>query len=212
MSIRNSSTRAEGTTMSVDDAILDAARSCILDFGLRRTTLAEVARRAGVSRPTVYRRWQDTRAVVADLMTREIAAVMPAFSPEQSIHDQLVDAVVHVAAAVQNHPLFVKIMRSDQELFTTYVLERLGASQKAIIDRVALAVAAGQRHGSIRAGNERHIATMVLLMAQSAVQSAAMVAEEISGEDLREELRHAVGAYLAPQAAGALDRTVGGDR
>ncbi len=45
---------------SVDDQILDAARSCVLDFGLRRTTLAEVARRAGVSRPTVYRRWPDT--------------------------------------------------------------------------------------------------------------------------------------------------------
>jgi AcrR family transcriptional regulator len=34
-------------------AYLDAARACILDVGWRRTTLTEVARRAGVSRMTI---------------------------------------------------------------------------------------------------------------------------------------------------------------
>jgi AcrR family transcriptional regulator len=198
MSIRNPLSR-DDSTPSVDDAILDAARSCILDFGLRRTTLAEVARRAGVSRPTVYRRWADTGAVVADLT--------PAFTLDDPVYDQLVDAVVDVSAAVRHHPLFVKILRSDQELFTIYVLERLGTSQKAIIDRVALAVVAGQRQNSVRAGDSRHIATMVLLIAQSAVQSAAMVAEELPDGALTEELRRAIGAYLAPpnhESAGGL--------
>ncbi|MDT2008726.1 TetR/AcrR family transcriptional regulator [Rhodococcus opacus] len=200
MSIRNYPAR-DDSRASVEDSILDAARSCILDFGLRRTTLAEVARRAGVSRPTVYRRWADTRAVVADLMTREIAAVMPEFSAEESVHRQLVDAVVRVSTEVRDHPLFVKILRSDQELFTTYILERLGTSQRAIIDQVAFAVSAGQEQGSIRAGESRHIATMVLLIAQSAVQSAVMVAEELPGDALTRQLRYAVGAYLAPDAA-----------
>jgi AcrR family transcriptional regulator len=38
------------------EAILDATRASVLDFGIRRTTLTDVARRAGVSRMTVYRR------------------------------------------------------------------------------------------------------------------------------------------------------------
>jgi AcrR family transcriptional regulator len=38
---------------SVRDGYLDAARDCILDVGWRRTTLTEVARRAGVSRMTI---------------------------------------------------------------------------------------------------------------------------------------------------------------
>ena len=45
----------------VQDRILAAAASCVVDFGVERVTLAEIARRAGVSRPTVYRRWPDTR-------------------------------------------------------------------------------------------------------------------------------------------------------
>src|ERR1700722_18332662 len=58
-----------------ETAILDAAAACVLAFGVRRTSLSDVARRAGVSRPTVYRRWPDLRALVADLMTRELATV-----------------------------------------------------------------------------------------------------------------------------------------
>ncbi|MBM4523486.1 TetR family transcriptional regulator [Rhodococcus hoagii] len=184
---------------SVDDQILDAARSCVLDFGLRRTTLAEVARRAGVSRPTVYRRWPDTRAVVADLLTREIRVVIPDMDGDEPARVQLVRAVVEVATGMREHPLFVKILRSDPDLLMTYIVDRLGTSQRVIVERVSQAVAAGQIDGSIRAGDPVHIAAMVLLIAQSAVQSAGMVAEVLPPEALTAELAVAVDTYLAPR-------------
>ncbi|MCA1007966.1 TetR/AcrR family transcriptional regulator [Rhodococcus hoagii] len=186
-------------SLSVDDQILDAARSCVLDFGLRRTTLAEVARRAGVSRPTVYRRWPDTRAVVADLLTREIRVVIPDMDGDEPARVQLVRAVVDVATGMSEHPLFVKILRSDPDLLMTYIVDRLGTSQRAIVERVSQAVAAGQIDGSVRAGDPVHIAAMVLLMAQSAVQSAGMVAEVLPTDALAAELRVAVDNYLAPR-------------
>src|SRR4051794_16961514 len=55
---------------------LDAARACILDVGWRRTTLTEVARRAEVSRMTIYRAWPDMPTVLGDLMTREWGEVV----------------------------------------------------------------------------------------------------------------------------------------
>lgn len=58
-----------------NDRVLDAARDCVLAVGVRRTTLTDVARRAGVSRMTLYRRWPDVRTLVGDLMTREWVAV-----------------------------------------------------------------------------------------------------------------------------------------
>jgi AcrR family transcriptional regulator len=48
----------------VEDRILAAAASCVVDFGVERVTLAEIARRAGVSRPTVYR-WTTCRYAAA---------------------------------------------------------------------------------------------------------------------------------------------------
>ncbi len=44
--------------------ILAAAASCVHAYGVDRVTLAEIARRAGVSRPTIYRRWPDTRSIL----------------------------------------------------------------------------------------------------------------------------------------------------
>src|SRR5688572_21151389 len=58
------------------DSYLDAARDCILDVGWRRTTLTEVARRAGVSRMTIYRAWSDMAKLLGDLMTREWGSVV----------------------------------------------------------------------------------------------------------------------------------------
>ncbi|MFF0814101.1 TetR/AcrR family transcriptional regulator [Rhodococcus sp. NPDC003318] len=201
MSIRNDELPGlEPTARSVDDQILDAARTCMLEFGMRRTTLAEIARRAGVSRPTVYRRWPDTQAIVADLLTREIALTVPPPSGSGTMRAQLVEVVTQVAGTVRTHPLFVKILRSDPEVLVTYVVDRLGTSQRALLDRIVDAVEQGQADGSIRGGDPVAIATMVLLMAQSAVQSAAMVAELVRPENLLAELTTAVDAYLTARS------------
>ena len=59
-----------------DDRLLDAARECVLAVGVRRTTVTDVARRAGVSRMTLYRRYPDLEAVLAALMTREFGRLI----------------------------------------------------------------------------------------------------------------------------------------
>ena len=63
---------SKAESVDVGDRILTAAASCVRDFGVQRVTLAEIARRAGVSRPTVYRRWQDTATILAALLTDRI--------------------------------------------------------------------------------------------------------------------------------------------
>ncbi|HEY5852901.1 MAG TPA: TetR/AcrR family transcriptional regulator [Aldersonia sp.] len=179
------------------DQILDAARSSVLEFGVRRTSIAEIARRAGVSRPTVYRRWPDTRSIVADLLTREIALARPSATGTGTSREQLVRMVVETVESVRTHPLFVKILRSDPDLLLTYIVERLGTSQRAILDRLVPAIEAGHVDGSIRAGDPLAIATMLLLMAQSVVQSAGMVADLVPPDVVQAELAAAVDAYLA---------------
>ena len=61
--------------VNIGDRILDAAASCVAAYGIDRVTLAEIARRAGVSRPTVYRRWTDTRQILAALLTTRVIGV-----------------------------------------------------------------------------------------------------------------------------------------
>lgn len=204
MSIRNDNSRTAGPrdASTIEGQILDAAYSCMVDFGLRRTTLAEVARRAGVSRPTVYRRWPDTRAIVADLLTREIRRLAPEPSGTGPARHRLVHAVVATAGAIGTHPLFEKILLTDPDILTTYIVDRLGTSQRILLETLTDGIGDGQRDGSIRDGDPRRIAVMVLLTAQSITVSARAVADTASRNDLLTELGHAVDAYLTPASDG----------
>ncbi|WP_040732794.1 TetR/AcrR family transcriptional regulator [Nocardia tenerifensis] len=183
----------------MDLAIFDAARRCVEEFGVRRTTLTEVARRAGVSRPTVYRRWPDTGALVAELLVRELRAIVAATMPSAGAgRTRLVAGIVAGAGKVRSNPLFGKIFRTDTDLMLTYVFGRLGRNQRALIELFAEGIREGQRDGSIRDGHPEHLATMLLLIAQSAVQSAGTVAPLLAGADLDTELANALDGYLAP--------------
>ncbi|WP_433623285.1 TetR/AcrR family transcriptional regulator [Nocardia sp. CA-120079] len=184
---------------ATDLAILDAARACVEEFGVRRTTLTEVARRAGVSRPTVYRRWPDTGSLVAELLVRELRAIVADAMPTAGdARTRLVEGVVAGAATVRSNPLFGKIFRTDTDLMLTYVFGRLGRNQRALIELFSAGIREGHRDGTIRAGDPAQMATMLLLIAQSAVQSAGTVAPLLAGPALDSELTRAIDGYLAP--------------
>src|SRR3954470_19928566 len=90
-----------------EDGYLDAARATILAVGWRRTTLTDVAKRAGVSRMTIYRRWPDMQALLADLLVREWGGLLagtlgdPASTPTHPGRAEIVDGVVAVVTALR---------------------------------------------------------------------------------------------------------------
>lgn len=184
---------------AVEERVLDAARACVLEYGVRKTTLAEVARRAQVSRPTVYRRWADTAALVADVVTREFRTAVADVLPEgPDARATLVRGVVDGARRIREHELFVKVFNADTELMLTYIVNRLGRAQRDVLEICATAIRAGQDDGSIRSGDPDRMATMLLLIAQSAVQSARLVEDLLDADALDAELARAVDGYLDP--------------
>src|SRR3954470_2459032 len=59
----------------IPQQILDATRASVLAVGVRRTTLTDVARRAGVSGMAVYRLVADVTTLILEVMSREFAAL-----------------------------------------------------------------------------------------------------------------------------------------
>src|SRR5215210_2073984 len=99
-----------------EGAYLDAARACILDVGWRRTTLTEVARRAGVSRMTIYRSWSDMPQLLGDLMTREWGAVVSAAAggrEEAGTVERIVGTALRAVRALRENELFVRIVELE---------------------------------------------------------------------------------------------------
>jgi AcrR family transcriptional regulator len=176
--------------MSLRDAALDAARDCVLAYGVRRTTLTDVARRAGVSRMSIYRRWPDVSTLVADLMSREWHDVITALPPT-------VPNIVTVAGALRAHPLLRKIIEADPETLLPYILDRRGTSQQEMLTFLTAALAAGQELGQVRAGNPSLMAKAVLLTVQSFVLSAPIALDPNCTEsDLDAELTTLLTRYL----------------
>ncbi|MBW9119387.1 TetR/AcrR family transcriptional regulator [Microbacterium trichothecenolyticum] len=185
-----------------ETAILDAALAEVLAHGIRRTTASDIARRCGIARQTLYRYWPDAQAVFAALITRELVAALPGEARDSADLDELVALLVETADRVRRLPLVDRLRDTDPELFARYILDRLGTSQRAIHAETARRVAAGQRAGFVRAGDPPQLAAMVLLIAQSAVQSAPLVAEWLPEPSWRAELAHALRGYLAPALGG----------
>src|SRR6478609_1278630 len=85
-------------TADTESALLDAAHAEVLEHGIRRTTASDIARRARVSRQTLYRYWPDAQAVFAALVTRELIAALPADTSPRDL-DALLDLLVSTADA-----------------------------------------------------------------------------------------------------------------
>jgi AcrR family transcriptional regulator len=186
------------TPPDLGDRILDAAASCVLAYGVDRVTLAEIARRAGVSRPTIYRRWPDTRALLAALLTSRIVGVLRDVPTRGSGREALVERIVGVAERLRHDDVVMSVLHSAPELAMVYIAERLGTSQQILIDAVGAELTAAQRDGSVRAGDPRQLAAMCLLITQSTIQSARIVESILDADALAVELAHSLNGYLKP--------------
>lgn len=188
-----------------DDVVLDAARECVLAVGVRRTTLTDIARRAGVSRMTLYRRWPDVRTIVGDLMTREWVGIAAAVRPPGDggpVRDLLVHSLVTGVRTFREHPLLRKIVEVDPELLLPYVLDRRGASQQAFLEIFETALRAGHDDGTIRPGHPARQARALLLVVQSFALSARTMTDEsdpeLTAAAFDAELRHILERTLKP--------------
>jgi AcrR family transcriptional regulator len=184
-------------SVAIDDRIMTAAASCVRDFGVDRVTLAEIARRAGVSRPTVYRRWPDTRTILASLLTDRITGAWTSVPARQSGREGVVARIVEVAQRLRDDDLIVAVLRSAPDLAMVYITGRLGTSQQILIDLVEQDLRSAQADGSVRAGDARQMSAMVLLIAQSTIQSGPIVETILDADSLATELSHALNGYLA---------------
>lgn len=119
------------------EAILDAAVVEFERHGLRRVALEDVARRAGVSRTTIYRRFSNKDELVAAVIEREnvalfadIAAELKQAGPQSNYY---VEAFTLSILRFRRHRVLNRMMSDEPAL----VLELAGRHYGAAIERMA---------------------------------------------------------------------------
>ncbi|RNL75449.1 TetR/AcrR family transcriptional regulator [Nocardioides marmorisolisilvae] len=182
-----------------EDLALDAARESILNVGWSRTTLTEIARRAGLSRMTLYRRWPEMNALLGDLMTREWASLVD-LGPRSANHrERLVAGIVGTVRALRGNELFNRIVELDPEMLLPYLLRRAGRSQELVLELLVSEIRAGQEAGEIREGDPALLARSLLLASHGFTLSVQTMTSESSDDAAFDhELTQLVERYLAP--------------
>jgi AcrR family transcriptional regulator len=152
---RDATTRA--ADRQIPETVLAATRATVLAVGVRRTTLTEVARRAGVSRMTLYRMVPDVTTLVLEVMTQELAELLThaerAAARRRSTRARVVGTAVEVVRALPENPLFRRVLDVDPELLLPYLTDRLGSTQRIAIAQVRRMLAEGMADGSVRRGD-----------------------------------------------------------
>ena len=176
--------------------MLEAARACVLAVGVRRTTFSDVARRAGISRMTLYRRFPDLETLLSTLMTWEFGRVIDdareAGAATGSCREQAAAMVASAARRLHEDPLFARLLDVDPELLLPYVTVRLGGMQRMAVAGLAAELDAGRGDGSVRDGDAEMLAHGVELIARG------FVLARDPGLDAWSELARAVDGYLRP--------------
>src|ERR1700712_4154705 len=115
------------------NTILRAAAEEVAAVGLRRTRPppTDVARRAGVSRMTVYREYGDAAALFRALLTESIGQVV--FGAEadvrhlETVRERVVEGVSLTVERLADHPMMRRVLELDPELLLPFVTHRFGS-------------------------------------------------------------------------------------
>lgn len=102
------------------DRVAAAALAQFADFGIRRSTIDDVARRAGVSRVTVFRRFENKQRLIEVVVAREIrraaAELAKVWQDGESLEQRMLHGFSFTVSFVRGHPLFDRLLRSEPEI------------------------------------------------------------------------------------------------
>jgi AcrR family transcriptional regulator len=188
-----------------DSALLDAARACVAERGIARTTVADVARRAGASRMTVYRTFPDAATLWSSLLTREIGMIVAdaqtRAATKPTARERLIEATMGAVVALRNDPVIRRVIELDGERLLPYLTIRRGHAQEMAIAAVREYLQAGRRDGSMRDVRGDAVARLFELVVRSLVTASAALIDDATTPAIDAELRRMLDAWLRPAAA-----------
>ena len=195
------------------DSVLDATYEVVLGVGVKRTTFADIARAADMSRATLYTHFDDVGDAVASLLTRELvgvlSAALQAAEDGGDALDRLLVTVDTGLRALPEHPLVRKVLDVDPHVLLPYLVDRFGVVQRTALQVLEGLVVEGD-DGSIRDADPTVLAHVVLVTVQSFLVSHRISAREVGEAPARDAVLALLRGGLAATPVHATPRVEAG--
>ncbi len=187
---------------AVAERILDAALGLAAGSGLRHLTMDDVARRAGVGRMTVYRRFASKAALIEALSIREcrrcLTTIGGAIDPDAPVLDRAVAVFVTVLRVSREHPLLERLARVEPEALLGELTRDHSAVFRLVRGFLVTLIRTGQEAGELIPGDPVLLAEIGLRLGASFV----LMPDTVLPLHDETATRAAVRALLAPLVAG----------
>ncbi|MFC7310440.1 TetR/AcrR family transcriptional regulator [Streptomyces monticola] len=142
-----------GESDEITGRVLDAAYEQFCRMGIRRSTMEDVARRAGVSRITAYRRFATKDALVEQVVRREFRRYFDQFlidiQEAETAADRVVLGFVSSLRAIRSNPLIGGLMAAEPDLLVPSMVGDGGRTLATVQRFVAGQLAREQQAGHV---------------------------------------------------------------
>jgi AcrR family transcriptional regulator len=137
----------------LDETCYRSALEVMLERGYHATSFAEIARRAGVGTPSLYRRWPTKAAIAMDLFEREgvAAALIPDIGPVRELLVEMMRIRLRAWRTIFFHQVALPLILEAQanpalgEAFST----RFKDYPTAVVARLRRAIEAGELRADV---------------------------------------------------------------
>ncbi|GAA1858901.1 TetR/AcrR family transcriptional regulator [Actinomadura bangladeshensis] len=152
--------------------VLDAAYEQFSRMGVQRSTMEDVARRAGVSRITVYRRFATKDALVEHVVRREFRRYFDQFlldiGQAETAADRVVLGFVSSLRAIRRNPLIGGLIATEPDLVVPSMISDGGRTLATVRQFVAGQLRHEQRAGTVSADLDiDHVAELMVRISAS---------------------------------------------
>jgi AcrR family transcriptional regulator len=180
--------------------ILAAAEQLYLVHGVAATTLSAVAKRAGVSRPTVYKHFGDARNLAGVVIDRELSAffeqLVETLAAHEGVREQLVEGLAFTLEYARGHELLQRLLELESETVLTALTTGATPVLERAIDLLEPELSAAAERGELAGSEPAVAAEWVARIGLSLVLTPSVTRDLSDGAELR--------SYVAPLVTGGL--------
>jgi AcrR family transcriptional regulator len=192
------------------DQLIDAGVEVATLYGLSRLSMSDVAARAGVSRPTLYKHFSSREELIAAAVLREATAVVSEALSVAAPHDDptaaLRAAIETVLKRTRAHPLLQRILKTEPEALLPLLVTDGGGADSTFVGgyiREVTAQLVTEKAPGLSPRIRSRLAEMIArLMISYAVNPSPEPPEDIAADVAEILIRGAGAAGTARQSSG----------